>query len=123
MINHWAATLNIIKTGILQKKRYAFIPVCKKNTELLKKLYSLGVINAISFNDNKIRVLLNYQQNNTSFFNFIYIKKKTISFKTLKNIKQQCGSFFIISSTKNIKTDNELIYYKLGGKIICELFC
>lgn len=115
---------NLIKLSLLQKKRYTYIPINKKNTEIMFLLLKYNVIlgyKIIQFN--KVKKYLIFINTQVPYYNIKNLLKVTkprfLKIKDLKNLsnKNTLTNYILCTSVGfiNIK---EAIFLKIGGILI-----
>ncbi len=117
----------IIQNAIKANKRYIYLPYQKKINTFFKILFLCGLISYVKKNssNNLLKIGLKFKRNGKLSFETIKILSKPsnpifINTTECSKIAQGVG-IFLISTTKGLKTNQECIKQKLGGKLICFL--
>jgi ribosomal protein S8 len=123
--------INIIKViitlqnAIKANKRYFYLPFKKDINKFFEILFLYGLISYVKKNSNSnlLKIGLKFKKNGKLSFDIIKIISKPsnpifITASECSKITQGIG-LFLIFTNKGLKTNQECIKKKLGGKLIC----
>lgn len=113
-----ANTAKILKINVINSK------LC---LNILKVMYKLGYIRGFIVIDNKtITVLLKYINNKSVIKNIyvistpgrrVYLKSKELK----RQIDKKDSGFYIISTSKGLMTDEEVLLFDIGGEALIKI--
>lgn len=120
--NSFFTLFSNINNGILAKKNIIQQNKSKKVLKFIKILLKEGFIQNYKFstkNENIIYIFLKIN----NFKKIIYISKPSKkNYIKSKQIRNKSG-FFILSTSYGFFTNQELLKYKYGGELICQILC
>lgn len=119
-----ADMLAAIKNGGAAKKKNIEVAKSKINIEILKVLQAQSFIKDFTVEGNKIKITLEYFDNNFAIVHLKRISKSGVRVYTRKKDFNKKGNreyIGIISTSQGIMTSKEARAKKLGGEILCQV--
>jgi len=122
MTKHFFYLISTLRLHIRQNKLYCYTKITKETLDLLDTLWSQNLIWGYNLILNKyVKIYLRYV-NNKPVISLLNIFKKHISIKKLrKNLKLHPQSFYLIKTSKGIKSQKYCLQHNISGLLILKI--
>ena len=120
-----ADAITIIRNGYLARKKTVNLRYSRSKKEIVEEIASLGFIDAVKVNKNKLEVLLRYSEDKPALHCIERVSKPSLRVYTVaKKIPRVLSGRgeVILSTSKGIQAGAEARKAKLGGEILLKIW-